>query len=253
MATQNYLLFVAYARADLEQVEPLRPFLDSVRDELRFRALPVDLWIDETRLAPGEAWNDVIAQALQDSIGVLVLVSPRAMASEWVLRELSIAEASERLVLPVLLYRPDDWSMLPPAISNRQVVDLSGRRTKNQIREAAEKIVNATEYYLRSTPQPEPVVSKAEAPKIAEDIAQQIRDSIQPPTQARPTSVFVVHGHASQALDLLEQYLSSVGISAVVLSRRDESPQSLFQKFMSVAAQARFAIVLLSADDYGSF
>lgn len=61
-----------------------------------------------------------------------------------------------------------------------------------------------------------------------------------------------MHGHDTQALAKLENYLASVCITAVVLSRQDESPQSLFQKFMSVAAHARFAIVLLSADDYGA-
>jgi predicted nucleotide-binding protein len=38
----------------------------------------------------------------------------------------------------------------------------------------------------------------------------------------------------------------------IVLSRQTEFPQSLFQKFMSVAADARFAVVLLGADDYGA-
>ena len=38
----------------------------------------------------------------------------------------------------------------------------------------------------------------------------------------------------------------------MVLSRLDDSPQSLFQKFWFVATQARFAIVLLSPDDYGA-
>ena len=70
--------------------------------------------------------------------------------------------------------------------------------------------------------------------------------------QEQPTSVFVVHGRSPKALAELEGYLSSVGVSAVVLSRLDDSPQSLFQKFWSVATQARFAIVLLSADDYGA-
>lgn len=56
----------------------------------------------------------------------------------------------------------------------------------------------------------------------------------------------------TESLAKLEKYLSDVGITGVVLSRRDKSPQSLFQKFMFVATQARFAIVLLSADDYGA-
>ena len=44
--------------------------------------------------------------------------------------------------------------------------------------------------------------------------------------------------------------LSIEQIEAIVLSRQGES-LSLFQKFLSMASRARFAIVLLSADDYG--
>ena len=92
-----------------------------------------------------------------------------------------------------------------------------------------------------------------EAPLLAADFAEQARASKATAFgQEQPTSVFVVHGRSPKALAELEGYLSSVGVSAVVLSRLDDSPQSLFQKFWSVATQARFAIVLLSADDYGA-
>jgi hypothetical protein len=56
-------------------------------------------------------------------------------------------------------------------------------------------------------------------------------------------------GHAQLDRDVR---VGSVGIESVVLSRQDESPQSLFQKFMTIGARARFAIVLLGADDYGA-
>jgi predicted nucleotide-binding protein len=70
--------------------------------------------------------------------------------------------------------------------------------------------------------------------------------------EGTPPAVFVVHGHDSASLAQLEQFLESAGIEAIVLSRQDQSPQSLFQKFMTIGGQARFAIVLLGADDYGA-
>jgi predicted nucleotide-binding protein len=142
---------------------------------------------------------------------------------------------------------------LPDVLAERQWLDLSGHPTSKRINDAAIEIAKVTESYLKATPQPRTLVSKQEAPILANDIAAQVRGSGEPaPSQAQHTSVFVVHGHNTEALARLEGYLSSVGISAVVLSRRDESPQWLFQKFMSVATQARFAIVLLCADDYGA-
>ncbi len=248
MATDNRYLFVSYAREDLDRVLPL---VDAIKSELAFRALPVDLWMDVSNLRPGEQWNDTIAEALESSIGFLFFLSPRSLRSEWVRRELEIAAArSDPLIFPVLLHKPLD---VPTAISQWLRIDLSGRRTPEEITIAATHIADVTESYLKTTPRPRPVVSKTEAPRIAADIAQQVRAPVEAAeSDAKHKSVFVVHGHNTQALATLEDYLSSVGIAAIVLSRQDESPQSLFQKFMSVATQARFAIVLLCADDYGA-
>jgi predicted nucleotide-binding protein len=60
------------------------------------------------------------------------------------------------------------------------------------------------------------------------------------------------HGHSEAALEKLEEHLRSIGVEPVILSRREESAQSLFQKFMAVASKAEFAVVLLSSDDYGA-
>jgi predicted nucleotide-binding protein len=248
MVADKRYLFVSYARPDLDRV---RPLVDAVKEELDFRAIPVDVWMDISHLNPGEAWNVVIREALEASIGFLFFVSPRSMQSDWVRRELEMAAAApDRLIIPVILYQSPD---LPPALAQRQWIDFSGRRTAKVLKLTAEKIAGAVEYYLRETPQPQPVVSKAKAPVLAADIATQVRAPIEAAKGAAEyNSVFVVHGHNTEALAKLEKYLTSVGVLAVVLSRQDESPQSLFQKFLSVASQARFAIVLLSADDYGA-
>jgi predicted nucleotide-binding protein len=244
----KYYLFVSYAREDIDRV---RPLVDAVREELKFRALPVDLWMDMSNLRPGEQWDAAITEALESSIGFLFFVSPRSMRSDWVKHELEIAAAApDRLIIPVILRETLD---LPPALAVRQWLRFTGRPTREQITIAAEQIADATETYLQLTPMPPAVVSAAAAPTLASDIAQEIRAAVEPiPAGPERNSVFVVHGHDIQALAKLENYLASVAITAVVLSRQDESPQSLFQKFMSVAVQARFAIVLLSADDYGA-
>jgi len=249
MPADKSYLFVSYARPDLERVKAL---FDAIKEELAFRALPVELWLDVSGLAPGEAWEATIAQALERAIGFLFVVSPRALESTWVRNELSAAVASNRFIVPVVLYRPD-LSALPRALAERQWIDYSGAPTPKLTRDTARQVVDAVEYFLKTSPEPAPAVSSAAAPAIAANIVQEIRESIQPSTtRERPTSVFVVHGHNVQALQALEAYLASVGVSPIVLSRRDDSPQSLFQKFMSVATQARFAIVLLAADDYGA-
>jgi predicted nucleotide-binding protein len=250
MPVEKRYLFISYAREDVDRV---RPLVDAVREELSFRALPVDVWMDMANLRPGQQWNVAITEALEASIGFLFFVSPRSLRSDWVRQELEIAAAgSGRLIIPVMLHEPVALD-LPPSLAQRQWLKFVGRPTKEDTAYAAAQIADATERYLRETPKPRAPVTKAEAPLIAADIAQDVRSSVEPAkAKALLDAVFVVHGHDTQALTELEQYLGSIGVKPIVLSRQDESPQSLFQKFMTIGAQARFAIVLLCADDYGA-
>jgi hypothetical protein len=74
-------LFVSYAREDLEHV---RPLVDAVKEELAFRVLPVDVWMDVSALRPGEQWDVAISEALKASVGFLFFLSPRSLRSNWV-------------------------------------------------------------------------------------------------------------------------------------------------------------------------
>jgi hypothetical protein len=86
MRADKRFLFVSYAKEDLDRV---RPLVDAVRQELAFRVLPIELWIDISDLRPGEQWNIAIGEALEASVGFLFFVSPRSLRSDWVRRELA--------------------------------------------------------------------------------------------------------------------------------------------------------------------
>ena len=247
MVRQQYL-FVSYASDDLERVIPV---VDAVRKELKFRAVPIEVWMDLSILKPGESWPAEISAALEASVGVLFFVSPRSLRSEWIRREIAIATTStDRLLIPIILHRDLE---VPFHMIRYQAFDLSGRPTDERIMSAASEVADAVERYLKSTPTPRPVVTKAEAPAIAADLARKLRSPSEPAEDSElHRSVFVVHGHSDKALGELERFLTSVGVQPIVLSRRGESAQSLFQKFMAVASKARFAVVLLSSDDFGA-
>lgn len=247
MASQQYL-FVSYVSSDQDRVLPL---VDAVREELAFRAAPLEVWMDRSNLRPGEAWDVAITQALESSVGFLFFVSPRSLESDWIRRELTIATATkDRLIIPIILQRD---LRVPTELQKWQWLDLSGRPTKKRIMSAAEEIADTVERYLESTPTPKAPLAKADAPAIAADLARELRSTSEPAADKGPLkSVFVVHGHSDKPLAELERYLTSVDIEPVVLSRRGESAQSLFQKFMAVASKAKFAVVLLSSDDYGA-
>lgn len=244
---QRYL-FVSYARQDSERVLPI---VELVREECRLRALDVDVWIDMQRLIPGQRWDDEISRVLRDSIGLLVFVSPTAMKSDWVGREIvAFAENMNRLIIPVILRHVPN---LPPALARRQWLDLSNHPRKTDLHEAARQIVDATEAQLDSAGAVPPVPS-AKASPIAATIAEELRSAKRPDAKKSgpPDSVFLVHGHDSVAVSDVEVHLTELGVKTFILSRVGGAAQSLLQKFLESAADAKFAIVILSADDLGA-
>jgi predicted nucleotide-binding protein len=208
--------------------------------------------MDVYDLAPGQQWNDAITKALQQCVGFLFFLSPRSLRSEWVQRELDVATtASDPLIVPVLLHEPEELDF-PDWLTTRQWLPFAGPQSPADTASAAASIADATERYLARTPSSRTPVTTEEAPMIAAALAQDVRSSEPAGAHGTPHAVFVVHGHDAQALAQVEDYLLSVGVQPVILARQDASPQSLFQKFMTVGAQARFAIVLLGPDDWGA-
>jgi predicted nucleotide-binding protein len=248
MPARRKYIFVSYARPDLDTV---RPIVDDLRREFRDRILGVDVWIDIEDLRPGQQWEMEIGRSLEESLGLLVFVSRASAKSEWTRREIeAAANLLGRLIIPVILEHVPE---LPVPLARRQWLDLSGRRSKSEIRRAVVEIADATEIYLRSEPTRGPV-SAAEAPAVASSIAQEARGLRQEELQNAepPDSVFVVHGHDDHAVRAVEFHLTKLGIKTVVLSRVAGAAQSLFQKFLEFSKEARFAIVILTADDLGS-
>jgi predicted nucleotide-binding protein len=227
------------------------PLVEAVRQEYRDRALNVDVWVDMENLTPGQRWDAEIANVLRHSVGLLVFVSPAAMQSGWVSRELAAAaEHLDRLIIPVILRRVPN---LPAVLASRQWLDLSTGATKPALRRAAAQIADATQAHI-SAVDAVPPIAAGEAPVIAADIAQAVRSPGRPAPaiEAPPESAFLVHGHDKLALSEMEAFLATVGVKTFILSRVGGSAPSLLQRFLKSAADARFAIVILSPDDVGA-
>jgi predicted nucleotide-binding protein len=227
------------------------PLVEAVRQEYRDRALDVDVWVDMENLAPGQRWDAEITNVLRNSVGLLVFVSPAAMQSGWVRGEIAAAaEHLDRLIIPVILRQVPN---LPFALSSRQWLDLSEGATKQALSKAAAQIADATQAHLGTVGSLSPITA-AEAPAVAADIAQAVRSPRRPApaTEAAPESAFLVHGHDKLALSEMEEFLTTVGVRTFILSRVGGAAPSLLQRFLKSAADARFAIVILSPDDVGA-
>jgi formylglycine-generating enzyme required for sulfatase activity len=85
--------FISYDKRNYHYAYSLARFL---------RSQGFDLWL-KTDLGYGLAWWNSIVEGLQDCSAVILLMSPSAETSEWVHKEVLLALALEKPVIPVLL------------------------------------------------------------------------------------------------------------------------------------------------------
>jgi TIR domain len=104
--------FLSYARAD-------GPFALRLAGDLR--AAGVDVWVDQLDILPSQRWDRALEAALRASAGILVILSPRSVASENVMDEVGFAIDQRKDVIPVL-HEPCD---IPIRISRFQHVDFT--------------------------------------------------------------------------------------------------------------------------------
>lgn len=117
MSTPAPHFFMSYSRDDAALQR-------RIAAELRGRG--INVWVDTENLIPGSpAWEREIERSIRKAAGVIVLLSPASNNSEWVRREISFAEQTEKRIFPVLVSGEDEDS-IPLRLSNHQYVDLRG-------------------------------------------------------------------------------------------------------------------------------
>lgn len=102
--------FLSYSRKD--EAFALR-LAEALRDQ------GIRIWIDQLDIRPSEHWDRAIERAVRDSRGIVVLLSPRSVASDNVADEISFAIDNGRTVLPVMI----EACGLPLRIARMQVID----------------------------------------------------------------------------------------------------------------------------------
>ncbi len=86
--------FLSYARADQEIA------LKFARD---LKAAGADIWVDQIDIKPSERWDRSVEAGVRDSVGIVLMMSPRSVASENVLDEISVALDAGKQVIPILI------------------------------------------------------------------------------------------------------------------------------------------------------
>jgi hypothetical protein len=125
---RNFQVFISHSRHDRKAAERVAKV---IRDE------GYDAWWDE-EIRPGSNWAEGIAEALNRSQAIVMLISPDFIKSDWAQKEIEYALSGEkfnRRVIPVLL-KPT--AQFPWILDRLNVIDASGDFDK-----AARQIVKA--------------------------------------------------------------------------------------------------------------
>ena len=95
-------IFISYSKQDIEFTRYLRALLQ----EAGF-----SVWLDEAQLTPSTRWWKDIEQNITDCGAFMVIMSPHSQQSDWVEREILLAESNKKPIYPVLL-AGNPWSRL---------------------------------------------------------------------------------------------------------------------------------------------
>ena len=105
-------IFISYSKQDIDFTRYLKTLLE---------AEGYAVWVDEARLTPSARWWKAIEQNIETCSAFIIVMSPNAYESDWVEREILLAEKEKRPIIPVLL-AGEAWSRL----ANIQHVDMRG-------------------------------------------------------------------------------------------------------------------------------
>jgi hypothetical protein len=111
-------IFISHASADHE-------FASSLVITLRRHGLPV--WYSDSNIVGAQQWHDEIGAALNRCDWFIVVLSPNAVSSMWIKRELLFALEQPRLqqrIIPVL-HKPCDSARLSWTLSAMQTIRFS--------------------------------------------------------------------------------------------------------------------------------
>jgi predicted nucleotide-binding protein len=236
--------FFSYARVDAIIV---REFAEELR------STGIKVLLDTEFLRPGERFETVIFDMVRSADAMVFFVSPSSLQSKWVAAELlAFSKASDKAIIPVLI-NGAGYKDLPHGLDGYLglVVD-----DNLSIPAAASRIADALLARQAANSRPsEPEELSPEAGQRGADLAAGIAADIRTPAldpRSAGNSVFLVHGHNHEFRDEVDEYLQTLGIQPVILSKARGRSRSLLDRFEELATQASFAVVIMSPDDLGA-
>jgi predicted nucleotide-binding protein len=227
-------VFISYARVDASVAQALA---EQLKD------LGLDPWIDYDKLNVGDNWINAITKAINTADGIIIIASKASTQSSWIYQEMRRAVELKIPLLPVVV---DDYKYLPPDIAHIQAALI---RT-DDLESSAKDVARAIQAWVAHKPASK--IDESFSNIFAQDLAREANRAGQTVTDAAKHSVFVVHGHDDDALNVVKQFLIEIDVIPIILRDIEEPDDSLLRRFLRVAEQASFAVVVVSPDDIGA-
>jgi len=141
--------FLSYSRSD-------EGFALRLAKDLRAKG--VNMWVDQLDIRPSEHWDRAIERAVCACRGLVVILSPRSVASDNVADEISFAIDNGKSVLPVMIEK----CVLPLRISRMHLIDATTGYEK-ALRQCLEELNDGQ-------PQSAPARARATVPPLDPEI-----------------------------------------------------------------------------------
>lgn len=182
-ATGRY--FLSYSRTDERFALRLAQDLRSAR---------VAMWVDQLDIRPSEHWDRAIERAVRECRGLVVVLSPRSVASDNVADEISFAIDSGKSVLPVMIEK----CVLPLRITRMHVIDATRDYDK-----ALQQCLAELNHPSRQSPAPTPPAERVRQALDADTVSA-VR--LELASVLGPIATIVVDKEAARASSIEELY-----------------------------------------------
>src|SRR4051794_40554662 len=148
-------LFVSYSRSDVEFLGRLTAALEADGH---------DVWVDTEDIAGSEQWRASIVAGVQRAEAVLLVVSPRSMASPSVEREITVAAQVGRRIIPLVLEPAEMTGSILFELAGAQQISFATRDFDVAMEELRDELRKLSADPTLTTP-PSPAPAAVAAPR----------------------------------------------------------------------------------------
>ncbi len=193
-------VFMSYSRRDDAVMRRIVTFL---------RNKDIKVWVDNEKLIPGTPiWEEEIEKAIKTAPAIVAVLSPDSKNSEWVRREISLADQYRKRVFPVLV-RGDEESSITLRLMNRQYVDIRANE-----KAGLNALSMALSFYLEELSARQPGTWKEPGPSAAQKTEEHKPIEKEAP---RPTNAEIYRRSYEASYKATQAFLPKLKIPALIL------------------------------------